>query len=49
MLKSDYIDLYQLHQIAQETDWNAVSTPGGVLGAVFKARDQGKIRFVARL
>lgn len=46
MLKTDYIDLYQLHQIAQEKDLLAVSAPGGALEAIMKAREQGKVRFI---
>ncbi|MEI7638833.1 MAG: aldo/keto reductase [Syntrophus sp. (in: bacteria)] len=46
MLKTDYIDLYQLHQIAQEKDWQAVTAPDGALEAVVKAREEGKIRFI---
>jgi len=46
MLKTDFIDLYQLHQIAQEKDLNAVIAPGGALEAVFKARKEGKVRFI---
>ncbi len=46
MLKTDYIDLYQLHQIAQEKDLQAVTAPGGALAAVIKARDEGKVRFI---
>lgn len=46
MLKTDYIDLYQLHQIAQEKDWQAVTVPDGALEAVYKAKKEGKIRFV---
>ena len=46
MLRTDYIDLYQLHQIAQEKDLNAVTAPGGALEAVVKARDEGKVRFI---
>jgi predicted aldo/keto reductase-like oxidoreductase len=46
MLKTDYIDLYQLHQIAQEKDWEAVTAPHGALEAVVKAREEGKIRFI---
>ena len=46
MLKTDYIDLYQLHQIAQEKDLLAVSASGGALEAVMKAREQGKVRFI---
>jgi uncharacterized protein len=46
MMKTDYIDIYQLHQIAQEKDWEMVSGPGGALEAVVKAKEQGKIRYV---
>jgi len=46
MLRTDYIDLYQLHQIAQEKDLNAVTASGGALEAVVKARDEGKVRFI---
>lgn len=45
-LRSDYIDLYQLHQIAQQKDWEAVTAPGGALEAVLKAKEQGKIRYI---
>ncbi|MEN6475302.1 MAG: aldo/keto reductase [Syntrophaceae bacterium] len=44
MLKTDYIDLFQLHQIAQERDWEIVCGPGGALEALHKARQQGRIR-----
>ncbi|HEY5674681.1 MAG TPA: aldo/keto reductase [Malonomonas sp.] len=46
MLGTDYLDLYQLHQIAQEKDWQAVSGPGGALEEVSRARDAGKIRYL---
>ena len=46
MLRTDYIDLYQLHQIAQEKDWEAVTAPGGALEAVVRAREEGKIRWI---
>jgi predicted aldo/keto reductase-like oxidoreductase len=46
MLKTDYIDLYQLHQIAQETEWDFVTRPGGALEALIKAKKQGKIRYI---
>ncbi len=44
MLRTDYIDLYQLHQVAQPQDWDAITGPGGALETVVKAREQGKIR-----
>jgi len=46
MMKTDYIDIYQFHQIAQETDWDIVTGPGGAMEAVIKAKEQGKIRFI---
>jgi hypothetical protein len=46
MMKTDYIDVYQLHQIAQERDWELVTGPGGAMEAVVRARQQGKIRHI---
>ncbi len=46
MMKTDYLDLYQLHQVAQEEDWRKVTAPGGALEAVMKAKEAGKVRHV---
>ena len=46
MMKTDYIDIYQLHQIAQERDWDIVTGPGGAMEALIKAKEQGKIRYI---
>jgi predicted aldo/keto reductase-like oxidoreductase len=46
MMETDYIDIYQLHQIAQEKDWEMVTGTGGALEAVVKAKGQGKIRYI---
>ena len=46
MLRTDHLDLYQLHQIAQEKDWLQVTGPAGALEAVMKAKAAGKIRYV---
>jgi uncharacterized protein len=46
MLKTDFIDLYQLHQLAHENDFNAVMAADGALKALLKAREQGKIRYI---
>ncbi len=43
---NEYIDIYQLHQIAQEKDWEIVTGPDGALDAVVKAKEQGKIRYI---
>ncbi len=45
-LKTDYIDLYQLHQVAKESDWNAITAPGGAMEALLTARDKGNIRYI---
>jgi predicted aldo/keto reductase-like oxidoreductase len=45
-LQTDYLDLYQLHQIAQDKDWDAVMSPGGALEEVARARAAGKIRYL---
>lgn len=46
MLETDYIDLYQLHQVAQEKDWEAAAAPGGALEVVRKAQAEGKVRHI---
>jgi len=46
MLKTDYLDLYQLHQVAQEKEWQEVTGPAGALEAVMKAKAAGKVRHV---
>lgn len=42
-LQTDHIDLYQLHQVAKEEDWKAVTGPDGAMEALLRARDQGKV------
>ncbi|HVN72123.1 MAG TPA: aldo/keto reductase [Desulfomonilia bacterium] len=46
MLRTDYIDIYQLHQIAQDRDWEIASGPSGALEALIKAREKGWIRYI---
>lgn len=45
-LKSDYIDLFQLHQVAREKEWATISGPGGALEALQQAKQEGKIRHI---
>lgn len=45
-LQTDYIDLFQIHQMSSETDWEKATGPNGVLEAVFRAKKEGKIRHV---
>jgi predicted aldo/keto reductase-like oxidoreductase len=46
MLQTDYLDLYQLHQVAQEKDWAAVMAPGGAMEVVTRAKAAGQIRYL---
>jgi uncharacterized protein len=45
-LRTDYIDLFQFHQVSQEAHYEALSGPSGALEAVMRAREAGKIRYV---
>lgn len=45
-LKTDCIDLYQLHNVAKEEDLETVLAPGGAYEALAVARADGKIRFI---
>jgi uncharacterized protein len=43
-LRTDYLDLYQLHQVSQEADLEEIIGPGGALEAVLRAQEKGHIR-----
>ena len=45
-LRTDYIDLYQLHSISKQDDWDAIVAPGGALAAVQQAQAEGQIRHI---
>jgi hypothetical protein len=42
-MKTDYIDLYQLHNISTENDMEKILGPGGALEGLKRAKEQGKI------
>jgi hypothetical protein len=46
MLKTDYIDLYQFHQVANDVEWDKITKEGGAWEEAQKARAEGKIRFL---
>ena len=46
LLRTEYIDIYQFHQVAQENAWEAITAPGGALEVLQKAKQAGKIRFL---
>jgi predicted aldo/keto reductase-like oxidoreductase len=46
MLKTDYIDLYQCHQVANDEEWGKITKDSGALSEADKAKKEGKIRFL---
>ena len=45
-LRTDRIDLWQLHNLVDEGEWTTALGPGGALEAAIEARDQGLVRFI---
>lgn len=45
-LKTDCIDIYQMHNVKTEEEWAAVMAPDGALAALKEAREAGKIRHI---
>jgi len=44
-LRTDYLDVYQLHNVTEE-GWKTINAPGGALEAVLKLKDEGVVRHV---
>ena len=44
-LKTDHLDLWQVHQILTEAEADSIFIPDGVLAAIEQAKKQGKIRY----
>ena len=45
-LRTDRLDLMQLHALIHPDQWDQAMGPGGALEAVVEARDQGLVRFI---
>lgn len=45
-LQVDYVDLWQMHFLIEEDDWQTVMGPGGALEAFIEAKEQGLARFL---
>lgn len=45
-LRTDYLDLWQIHEVVWEDDPEKILAPGGSLEALIKAKEQGKVRFI---
>lgn len=42
----DYVDLWQLHSLADPIEWDVALSPGGALEAAIEARQQGLVRAI---
>jgi aryl-alcohol dehydrogenase-like predicted oxidoreductase len=45
-LRVDSVDLWQLHNLVDESEWETAMGPGGALEAAIEARDKGLVRFI---
>ena len=45
-LRTDRLDLIQLHNLVDEDEWQTAFAPGGVLEAVVQAKEEGLVRFI---
>jgi aryl-alcohol dehydrogenase-like predicted oxidoreductase len=45
-LRTDRVDLIQLHNLVDEDEWRTAFAPGGALEAAVQARDEGLTRFI---
>jgi predicted aldo/keto reductase-like oxidoreductase len=46
LLRTDHIDLWQMHILVKPEDWDVAMGPGGALEAFLEAREQGLVRFL---
>lgn len=44
--RSDYVDLWQVHDLREQREWEQLTGPGGALEAFEQARQAGKARFI---
>jgi len=45
-LQTDYLDLWQIHDVRTDSDFNRIAGPGGALEAFTAAKDAGKVRHI---
>ena len=46
LLRTDHIDLWQMHVLVQPDQWEIAMGPGGALEAFIEAKEQGLVRFL---
>lgn len=45
-LRTDHLDVWQIHEVIYENDPDLIFAPGGAIEALDEAKKQGKVRFV---
>lgn len=45
-LRTDHVDLWQLHNLVDPIEWDQALSPGGAIDAAVEAREQGLVRFI---
>lgn len=45
-LGTDYLDLWQIHDVRTEEDLTLISSPGGALEAFIEAKSSGRVRYI---
>jgi aryl-alcohol dehydrogenase-like predicted oxidoreductase len=45
-LQTDYLDLWQIHEVVWDDDPDWIFAPGGSAEALLKAKEQGKVRYI---
>ncbi len=45
-LRTDYVDLWQMHILVDPAEWETAMGPGGALEAFIEAREKGLVRFL---
>src|SRR3954465_11872359 len=45
-LRTDHIDLWQLHDLRTKDDLDRIFARGGALGALLQAKEEGRVRFL---
>ncbi len=46
LLRTDHVDLWQMHCLVDEVEWETAFGPGGVLEAMIEAKEKGMTRFL---
>lgn len=43
-LRTDWLDIYQLHMVSTQEGWETIKGPGGALEGMYEAREDGRIK-----